>query len=201
MTTIGQPTCQESTTLRLWLWKTLRNRLSDPTLDELSQRATRVSSQERREPDRGLDRALDGRPHRRRRRRHMRTECRRNQLAPLRDAQTRAIAACASVTPARKGRTAWSALILLNAARVSIKNKESPTGEDRALGYERARRCGAPSHFGLGCPTPGPSQHLDSRHPRQGLDGLDAVDLSQRLRPLIIRARAARARGPAQTPP
>ena len=54
-----------------------------------------------------------------------------------------------------KGRTAWSALILLNAVRVHTEIKESPTGEDRALGYERARRCGAPSHFGLGCPTLG----------------------------------------------
>jgi hypothetical protein len=77
----GQSPQTESTNLRLWLWKTLRNRLSGPTLDELSQRATRVSSQERREPDRGRDRALDGRPHRRRRRRHMRTECRRKSSA------------------------------------------------------------------------------------------------------------------------
>ena len=34
-----------------------------------------------------------------------------------------------------KGRTAWSALILLNAVRVYNEIKESPTGEDRALGY------------------------------------------------------------------
>jgi hypothetical protein len=46
------------------------------------------------------------------------TECRRDQLAPLRDAQARAVAACASIAQRRKGRTARSALSLLNAARV-----------------------------------------------------------------------------------
>jgi hypothetical protein len=105
----------ESASLRLWLWKTFRNRLSDPTVDELSHRATRVSSRERREPDRGLDRALDGRPHRRRCGRHMRTECRRDQLAPHPDAHARAAQACASNAPRHKGRRAWSPLSLLNA--------------------------------------------------------------------------------------
>jgi hypothetical protein len=91
----------------------MRNRLSDPTPDEFSQRATGDSSQERREPDRGLDRALDGRPHRRRRGRHMRTEFRRNSSA-ARDAQARAAQACAANAPTHKGRAARSALSLLN---------------------------------------------------------------------------------------
>ena len=37
--------------------------------------------------------------------------------APLRDARVRAVPACALIAPAHKGRTARSALILLNARR------------------------------------------------------------------------------------
>jgi hypothetical protein len=65
------------------------------------------------------------------------------------------------------------------------------------LSFERARRCGAPSHFGLGCPTLGPSQHLDSRLWRQGLRGPVAVEPSQRQKALIIRVPAGQVQEPA----
>jgi hypothetical protein len=45
----------------------------------------------------------------------MRTECRRDQLAPHPDAHARAAQACASNAPRHKGRRAWSPLSLLNA--------------------------------------------------------------------------------------
>ena len=100
---VGQSPQTESTTLRLWLWKTLRNGPSDPTLDELSQRPTRDSSRERREPDRGLDRALDGRPHRRRPRAPHADRVSARPVAPHRDAHARAAQACASNAPAPQG--------------------------------------------------------------------------------------------------
>src|SRR2546427_7884744 len=100
----------------------LWNRLGDPTVVELSQRAARDSSRGNVESPIGVLIGLS-------------TEARINgaagarcgprigaavTAAPLRDAQARAVPACALIPPTDKGRTAWSALILLNAARAQL---------------------------------------------------------------------------------
>jgi hypothetical protein len=70
----------------------------------------------------------------------MRTDCRRDQLAPHRDAQARAAPACALIAPRHKGRKAWSVLILLNTARVYTEIKRARPGK---IGLSDLRGLGA----------------------------------------------------------